>query len=204
VASNNPLAPLGLGAAQAALGQLQQTQVPQYYISNAYYPGMVTAANTATNVVYYSYGLINTVTGNTDFQYYQAAEEQLVAQREIQRREFEAEQVTQAQAARTAAELLLAFLDSEQRGTWEANQFFIVEGSNGNRYKLSLNRQPARLGDDDGADITYCIHTYGVPREDELLGFKLLLEANEDLFLSTANATRVRMPPLARQAIAAD
>ena len=39
--------------------------------------------------------------------------------------------------------------------------------------------------------VSYCIHTYGVPREDELLGFKLLLEANEEEFLKTANATRL-------------
>ena len=97
----------------------------------------------------------------------------------------------QAAAAQVRAEaLLLEHLDPHQRESYRKDKLFIVETRKKNRYQLSHARQPRKL---DGTKevVSYCIHTYGVPREDELLGFKLLLEANEDEFLKTANATRL-------------
>jgi len=66
---------------------------------------------------------------------------------------------------------------------------FIVETPKKNRYALARSALPRKLNDKDKPVVSYCIHTCGVPKEDELLGFKLMLEANEDEFLKTANAT---------------
>jgi hypothetical protein len=96
-----------------------------------------------------------------------------------------------AEEARVRAEtLLVEHLDPHQRESYQKDKLFIVETPKKNRYKLSMNHAPRKL---EGTKevVSYCIHTYGVPREDELLGFKLLLEANEDQFLKTANATRL-------------
>lgn len=95
-----------------------------------------------------------------------------------------------AQAKVRAETLLLDCLDERQRESYKKNHLFIVETPKKNRYKLSLASQPRKL-EGEREVVSYCIHTYGVPREDELLGFKLLLEANEDEFLKTANATRL-------------
>lgn len=93
------------------------------------------------------------------------------------------------EAAKTRAkELLLESLTPTQRETYEKHLMFIVETPKKNRYRLHLSQAPRKLSGEKDA-VSYCIHTHGLPREDELLGFKLLLEANEDEFLRTANAT---------------
>jgi hypothetical protein len=93
-------------------------------------------------------------------------------------------------------------LTEAQRETFERDGTFLVRSGNGRAFRLSRSSPPALLREDGLTENTYCIHTSGVPREDELLGFKLMLEANPALFLRTANATRVN-PPLP-VAIAAD
>lgn len=100
-----------------------------------------------------------------------------------------ADNLKKVEAARTRAkEFLIEHLSPAQKESYEKHGMFIVEGSQGNRYRLAHSNAPRKVRDDK--DVTsYCIHTYGVPREDELLGFKLLLEADEDEFLKTANAT---------------
>ena len=95
-----------------------------------------------------------------------------------------------AAAIARAEALLLEHLDPRQRESYTANKLFIVETPRKNRYRLRHSGQPVKL-EGEKEVVRYCIHTYGVPREDELLGFKLLLEANEDEFLKTANATRL-------------
>jgi hypothetical protein len=95
-----------------------------------------------------------------------------------------------AAAARRAEEFLLENLSPAQRETYHKQQMFIVETPRKNRYAIHKVQQVRKM-EGDRAVESYCIHTLGVPREDELLGFKLLLEANEDEFLRTANATRL-------------
>lgn len=94
-------------------------------------------------------------------------------------------------AAKAKAEtLLLEHLNPEQRASYVNHGLFIVETPKKNRYKLDRHRPPYKV-ENDKHTVSYCIHTHGVPKEDELLGFKLLLEANEEEFLRTANATRL-------------
>jgi hypothetical protein len=104
---------------------------------------------------------------------------------EWQRREKKAQE-----AKERAEALLLEHLSPVQRETYQRTQMFVVETPKRTRYRLGLHGQPVKL-DGERPTHSFCIHTYGVPREDELLGFKLLLEANEDEFLKTANATRL-------------
>lgn len=90
-----------------------------------------------------------------------------------------------------AKELLLEHLSPVQRESFEKTGLFIVETEKKNRYQLGYN-PPRKLREDDKAVTVYCIHMGGeVPKEDELLGFKLMLEANEEEFLKTANATLI-------------
>ena len=91
-------------------------------------------------------------------------------------------------ARKRAKEFLVEHLDADQRESYQRSEMFIVETPKKNRYALHYRHNPKKLNGDKPV-TSYCIHTYGVPREDELLGFKLLLEANEDEFLKTANAT---------------
>lgn len=138
-----------------------------------------TACN--TNTVWGAWNQGYTPTANTAYQ--QPADptpEQLEAQRAAVKRVED--------AATRAKELLVEHLDPVQRESYEKHGLFIVETPRKNRYRLSKNHAPRKLSGDKDA-VSYCIHTYGVPREDELLGFKLLLEANEEEFLRTANAT---------------
>lgn len=96
----------------------------------------------------------------------------------------------QEAAKKRAEEFLLENLSPAQRESYRQHGLFIVETQKKTRYKLNKHAAPRRL-EGDKEIISYCIHTHGVPKEDELLGFKLLLEANEDEFLKTANATRL-------------
>lgn len=97
---------------------------------------------------------------------------------------------SRAKAKTKAEALLVEHLTPAQKDSFEKHGMFIVEGSKNNRYRLSRTGAPRKIAGDKDA-VSYCIHTSGLPREDELLGFKLLLEANEDEFLRTANATQL-------------
>lgn len=96
------------------------------------------------------------------------------------------------QTRNKALALLFSCLSREQREMYQLSERFIVE-TNGRRYELWKDpaRNVRRLGEDGRPILSFCIHTYGLPREDELLGFKLLLESNEQEFLRTANATPI-------------
>lgn len=98
--------------------------------------------------------------------------------------------VDAAEAAKKAEELLLEHLSPVQRESYLTHGLFIVETKK-NRYQLHKASNTRKLNKDGKATHSYCIHTHGVPRQDELLGFKLLLEANEEEFLKTANATAI-------------
>jgi hypothetical protein len=93
-------------------------------------------------------------------------------------------------ARQRAEEFLLENLSPTQRESYKKTGMFVVETPKKNRYAVHKAQNVRKL-EGDRAVVSYCIHTYGVPREDELLGFKLLLEANEEEFLKTANATRL-------------
>ena len=90
----------------------------------------------------------------------------------------EAEKKRRVAAQRRAEEFLLENLSPAQRESYRTHGLFIVETPKKVRYKLHKAHTPRRL-EGEKEVTSYCIHTYGVPREDELLGFKLLLEANE-------------------------
>jgi hypothetical protein len=100
-----------------------------------------------------------------------------------------------AEAIVRAEALLLEHLTPEQRESWTASGSFLVE-TNARVYELHRDTNTRRLASvqDRRPLFSYCIHTPGVPRADELLGFKLLLEANEGEFLRTANATALARP----------
>jgi hypothetical protein len=92
---------------------------------------------------------------------------------------------SRAERARARArELLLLMLSPAQRLQWNANNSFDVALDNSRVYRLPRDGYVSRI---IPRGPRYCIHTVGIPREDELLGFKLLLEANEPLFLQIAN-----------------
>lgn len=146
--------------------------------NTVYYTTNATTVWQSWNDGYQTYGPGQTPTAQTPV--YECTPEQAEAARAA---------VKRIEDARTRAkELLVEHLDPEQRESYEKHGLFIVETPRKNRYRLSSNHAPRKLSGDKDA-VSYCIHTYGVPREDELLGFKLLLEANEEEFLRTANAT---------------
>jgi len=122
-------------------------------------------------------------------------------------REAEAQRVATLQAeARARAkrihaialDLLLKHLDPNQREQFEKQKQFEVIGKSGKyRYQISERGDVKRI-DEKGPVESYCIHPpYEIPENnlpgaDLALAKKLMLELNEDLFLKTANATRLR------------
>jgi len=119
-----------------------------------------------------------------------SVEEIREAQRQLEASQRAAQEQRETAEAK-ARELLLDHLSPAQRANFEAHRLFIVEGKKAN-YQLGYNAAPRRIDRATGKHThTYCIHCSGVPKDDELLAFKLLLEADEELFLKTANATRI-------------
>jgi hypothetical protein len=126
----------------------------------------------------------------------------LVAQEtEDARRQREA-QTAAARALREktdaiARDLLLKHLRPEQRKQFEAQRSFEVIGQSGKRrYLIESNGLVKRI-DDKGPVESYCIHPDfrehpQLPVPDLILAKKLMLECDEDRFLKTANATRLR------------
>lgn len=102
--------------------------------------------------------------------------------------EAEQRRLSHQAAAERARELLESCLDVVQLAQWRALKAFIVL-TNGRQYKLAEGHEPRRVDADGHPLFTYCIHVPNVPRCDELLAHKLLLEANEAEWLRTANAT---------------
>jgi hypothetical protein len=194
--ATNPFNLLGtaLGAVpEVTLMQAAQAQYAQYVYLNYTTPAYgYTIANTTTNV----YTAVQTnaqIWGQWNQLQQESMDREalLRARRELER--AQAEQMQREDKARErAAELLLMCLSPAQRLTWDRHKMFVVRCRSGNRYKLAYSSPPMQIDEADLINFTYCIHTGGVPREDELLGFKLMLEANENLFLQIANATPMR------------
>ncbi len=87
-------------------------------------------------------------------------------------------------ASRRARALFLAKLDRKQRWSWLLRRRFDVCGSAGRRYTISTYR-PFNIATDDAV---FCVQVNGrIPVYDKLLAQKLLIEADETLFLAHAN-----------------
>jgi hypothetical protein len=87
-------------------------------------------------------------------------------------------------ARRRARALFLEKLDRKQRWSWLLRRRFSVRGSAGRRYTISTYR-PFNIATDDAV---FCVQVNGrIPVYDKLLAQKLLIEADEMLFLAHAN-----------------
>jgi hypothetical protein len=87
-------------------------------------------------------------------------------------------------ARRRARRLFLRKLDRRQRVSWFLRHRFDVRGSAGHRYTIAAYR-PFNIST---ADAVFCVQVNGrIPVYDKLLAQKLLLEADESLFLAHAN-----------------
>jgi hypothetical protein len=100
-------------------------------------------------------------------------------------------------AAREAADkshnTLLAHLDADQATVFTRTRTFTVIVRE-RRYRIDTRRMAGNimLLNEKGEDaVKLCAHTSNVPPYDNALAQKLLLEADEDLLLATANATAV-------------
>jgi hypothetical protein len=99
------------------------------------------------------------------------------------------------EAAKNAAmELLLAHLSEQQRETFHANGWFIVEGGKSKkRYRIRahdhLVANVDRLNGNGNVLFKLCAHCRRdlIPLGDQLLAQKLMLEADEERFLAIAN-----------------
>ena len=94
----------------------------------------------------------------------------------------------------TAKKLLERHLTDEQKASWEKYQGFWVTAKSGTRYWLDGGR-PRGLPQ-DGPPQSFCINSMDdsgapLPRGDQILAQKLLLETDEERFLKTANAGRL-------------
>ena len=96
-----------------------------------------------------------------------------------------------------ACDLLLQFLDESQASQLMDRGDFVVRGKDGRRYLVTKRRHGNvwLLNDEDNAVGNYCIvNEAELPVFDQMLGQKLLLENDIDLFLSTANYSELREP----------
>ena len=87
-------------------------------------------------------------------------------------------------AKQRARELFFSKLTSSQRRSWLLRRRFEVVASSGRRYSIRpYGAFNVRCGDD-----AFCVRVEGrIPTYDKLLAQRLLLEADEPLFLSIAN-----------------
>lgn len=123
------------------------------------------------------------------------AEQQREQAEEIARR-AEAQMQARRLAEQKALQLLRENITPEQWRQLEAHGFFEVLGlKTGNRYRIKKGfaGNVVKLTPKGEPEVQYCIHPdMRVPDQDAMLAQKLLLECNEELFLKTANATRLR------------
>lgn len=126
------------------------------------------------------------------YAYAESTEDWLARQRLIQAAQLE----KHSQAARDRAlNLLLSHLTPEQRATFEAKKWFIVEGGRSKRqYRIHANDNVAaniEVLDLDGRRTLsrLCGHCNitKVPLGDHVLAQKIMLESDEDAFLRIAN-----------------
>lgn len=100
-------------------------------------------------------------------------------------------------ARKRAREHLLSHLTPEQRQTFEAHGWFVVEGGrSGTRYRVNGNTLVGNVEVFDRDRVTHrlCAHgdRHDIPMDDHILAQKFWLEAAEDDFLRVANRHAVR------------
>ncbi len=117
--------------------------------------------------------------------------EQLEADRlaRAERRERRAQEEVQREAAKVKAEaLLVSCLTQEQQAELVSDNRFHVTTTSGRRYCINRGRAGNVTRPVDRR--RFCIHDYAdLPEADTMLAQKLLLEADEEAFLSIANAS---------------
>jgi hypothetical protein len=85
---------------------------------------------------------------------------------------------------RRARQLFLSNLDDKQRRSWHLRRRFEVRAAGGRRYSISRYR-PFNIR---SGDALFCVQVSGeLPVYDKLLAQKLLVEADEQLFLARSN-----------------
>jgi hypothetical protein len=85
---------------------------------------------------------------------------------------------------RRARRLFLEKLDAKQRWNWFLRRRFDAVSAGGRRYTISAYR-PFNI---HAGDAVFCVQVNGrIPVYDKLLAQKLLIEADEQLFLAQAN-----------------
>ncbi len=107
----------------------------------------------------------------------------------IERSRFRRESVAAATAR--SRELLVNWLEAEQRASFEAHGWFDVLGSSGRRWRIN----PGQVGNvslmrsDEGnvPEATYCAHPPGVPVHDAHLVQALVIASDEEAFIRVAN-----------------
>lgn len=90
-----------------------------------------------------------------------------------------------------AEELLLSHCNKKQKSDYKKNNWFIVKGQSGTRYRI---RRASQINVDvlDGNTVCYKLctvpdkHGAGLPVEDQMLAQKTLIELDEEQFLSIA------------------
>jgi hypothetical protein len=132
---------------------------------------------------------------------HQESEEQRIAreQEEVRHQVRLAKELAErARVQSVAQKLLLDNLTREQRARFEKERVLeVIGGSHKHRYLIDAGGGVKRI-DDKGPVESYCIHPrydrdeHMIPVQDLILAKKLMLEHNEEEFLKTANATRLR------------
>lgn len=98
-----------------------------------------------------------------------------------------------AEADKKAYQFLLEHLTTDQQHTFIHKHYFDVRSQSGKTYRI---RDETQMNVDlmhpkfaDEPEATYCVVALDIPKYDQLLMQKLMLECNEKHFLSTANKT---------------
>lgn len=109
----------------------------------------------------------------------------------LERRDAEhrAQVAAREAAERRAEELLLRFLDIQQRKDYQRNRRFTVVARNKRRYvvRLGLQHNVDRIGDDGFISHNICGYVPGVPAQDNMLMQKMMLEVDDDDFCKRSN-----------------
>ncbi len=99
-------------------------------------------------------------------------------------------------SARKANELLHRWLTPAQADSLMHNMAMIINGSLGGKYLLNWQNAVVARNRSFAHECfyQYCIQALGVPRSDEMLAIKLLMETDEAAFLKTANVVTTCSP----------
>jgi hypothetical protein len=151
---------------------------------------ITTTTTTISNIVYPAWDAWNTGGATpTVWRFESPTPEQVAAELQAQ-----ADRLAEEQAAAARARVILEEnLTEEQRKQLADNNWFEVITPKGTyRIRRGWAGNVDRLDDGGRVRDRFCIHpSESVPPEDNMLAQKLLLEANEEMFLRIANRTPV-------------